>query len=127
MSCLFDSIGAFLKIDGFKVRQMICDYLEANLPIIDDIETKLLLDMEDVDYIRKMRDIRVFGGGNEIKVACNLWNLKIKVIHGEKGQYKEIIFYPLSGCYKHTIHLMYLNSNHYEPVVPVISQDKTTI
>jgi hypothetical protein len=121
MSCLFNSIGAFLRIDGFKVRQLICDYLEKNLPIIEDMETKTILDIEDVNYIQKMRDVRVFGGANEIKVACNLWSLKIKVIHGREGNFKEIVFYPLSGCYKYTIHLMYQNSNHYEPVVPVVS------
>ena len=79
MSCLFSSLSVFLKIDDYTIRQKICDYFENNLPIMEDIETKLILDLEDPHYIKKMRQTHIWGGSNEIKAACNIWKLKIRV------------------------------------------------
>ena len=120
MSCLFNSIGLFLNIDGFQIRQTICNYLESNQVIMEGLDTKTILDTEDSNYVRKMRDIRVFGGGNEISAACNIWSLQIIVIN-EKNQMSPIVFNPIDKMPIKTIHLLYQNNNHYEAVVPIPS------
>ena len=118
MSCLFDSIGKFLNIDGFTIRQKICDYLESNAPIIEGLDTKLILDSEDPQYLLKMRHPLVFGGANEIKVATIIWSLRILVyINPEMTKYIE--FQPICGDYRYTIRLSYQNNNHYEPIMNV--------
>ncbi len=116
MSCLFNSIGRFLNIDGHIIRNIICDYLETNRPILEGIDTKIILETEDTNYIQKMRNPAVFGGANEIRVACILWNLKIVVFLNNQLS-ENIEFVPLDGKYKFTIHLWYQNNNHYEPLI----------
>lgn len=116
MSCLFDAIGKFINIDGYTVRQKICDYLDSYKPLIDGVDTKIILESEDPHYLIKMRDPRVFGGGNEIRVACILWSLRIIVYINP--QLTEVIeFIPLVGTYRYTIKLCYQNNNHYEPLM----------
>ena len=81
MSCLFDSLEYFLKISSKDIRTKICDYLENSNQLVEGLDTKDLLDIESEDYIRKMRKKSTWGGGIEIKSACNIWNLRIFVIN----------------------------------------------
>jgi hypothetical protein len=46
MSCLFDSLSYFFKIDSNTTRQKICDYLENNEIVIDGIETNFILSLD---------------------------------------------------------------------------------
>ena len=114
MSCLFDSLGAFFRLNGNDIRQIICDYLEKNNPILEDISTKTILDMEDSEYIAKMRDPRCWGGGNEIRAACNIWSVKI-VVYLDTEYSKKIEFLPLNEKYNGYIELVWYG-NHYEPI-----------
>ena len=57
MSCLFESISYFLRINSFETRQKICDYLEANNEIMSGLDTKLILELEDPNYISKVKQI----------------------------------------------------------------------
>ena len=84
MSCLFDSISYFLRIDSFQSRQKICDYLESNQEILSGIDTKLILNMEDPNYINKMRSTTTWGGALEIKAARNFYAFQgmIENVHG---------------------------------------------
>lgn len=115
MSCLFDSLGYFLKLNGSFVRQEICNYLESNNPIIKDLDTKLILDLEDSSYIQKMRRQNVWGGSNEILAACNIWKIKVNVfINNEKT--KKIEMLPIDGNYIKIVNLIW-KGNHYDPVL----------
>jgi hypothetical protein len=91
MSCLFDSLSYFLKIDSNTIRQIICNYLESNNQIINGIDNKILLDIEDPYYIQKMRNTNTWGGGIEIKSACNIWNIKIIVLINNRQNMIEFI------------------------------------
>lgn len=121
MSCLFESIGYFLKIDPNSVRQCICDYLRDNKPVIEGIDTATVLEIEGgPEYVENMRNASQWGGGIELNVACNLWNVRIivKKIDGvmvEDDPKKNLIdFIPLSGEYDSTFNLFW-NGEHYEP------------
>lgn len=116
MSCLFDSLSYYLKIPSIEVRNIICDYLETNKPLIENIDTKLLLSLEDQKYVKKMRNPDTWGGAIEISVACNIWNLKIKVKNITHTKKSTIKFIPLLGINSKTkkIKLIWYG-NHYEP------------
>ena len=116
MSCLFDSISYYLKYNSNQIRQKICDYLEANKPIIDGLDTKFILEMDDSNYIRNMRRNSEWGGGIEIQAACNIWNLRI-IVHNVRRNRSSIEFVPLNKNYIYTIELTW-NGSHFEPVPP---------
>jgi len=114
MSCLFDSISYFLKIESSKIRDQVCNYLEDNNTIIDGLETKMVLNMEDSNYISKMRSTTTWGGSNEILAACNIWKIKINVYLHNSGN-KKIEFIPLNGSYIKIANIVWFG-NHYEPL-----------
>ena len=118
MSCLFDSISYFLKINGYNVRQKICDYLQQNNKIIDGLDTNYILSLEhnsSENYISKMRLIHTWGGAIEIQCACNIWGLCINVKNYRDNNNRTIEFIPLNNSYNKTIYV-YWNGGHYEPI-----------
>jgi hypothetical protein len=119
MSCLFDSLSYFIQEDSFKIRQMICDYLEENKPIMDGIETHEILGLENNDdansYIESMRLASTLGGAIEIQAACNIWNLQINVSNYRDQNSNIIEILPVKGNCEKTIHI-YWNGGHYEPI-----------
>ena len=119
MSCLFDSLGYFLNIKSNKIRSIICDYLEKDNKLFDDIKTKDLLLLESKNYIKFMRKSSTWGGAIEIKSACNIWNLKIivKNIRTDGKKKSRIKFIPTNGINSLTKKIKLLwNGIHYEPV-----------
>ena len=90
MSCLFNSLSHFIEqTDPQAIRQRICDYLHANLPIIDGMTTHEVLQLDSSKtwdhYIGAMRAPSTWGGAIEIQAACNIWNARI-VVHDMRGQ-----------------------------------------
>ncbi len=118
MSCLFDSLSYFFKIDSNATRQKICDYLENNEMIMDGIETSFILSLDSSnseEYIRNMRLSHTWGGAIEIQAACNLWNIKIVIHNIRNNPNTRIEFLPLKSNYNIEINLSW-NGNHYEPI-----------
>jgi len=115
MSCLFNSLSHFLPEDSNQVRSKVCDYLQANKPLIDGIETRHILQLEDGNYISNMRSTSTWGGGIEIQASCNLWNLRIIVQNRRDISNKNIEFVPCHGNYNKTISI-YWTVGHYEPI-----------
>ena len=113
MSCLFDSLSYYLKIESNKIRKEICNYLESNKTIVDGLDTKQILEMEDNNYIKKMRSTTTWGGANEILAACNIWKLKVNVHINNKN--KKIEFLPLNGIYVKIVNIIWYG-NHYDPL-----------
>jgi hypothetical protein len=118
MSCLFVSLSHFLKKDSSTIRDIICNYLETNGKIIEDLDTDLILSLDNSkdEYIKQMRMSSTWGGGIEIKAACNIWNVRI-LIHNIRdiNNVKIIEFLPINPVFKHTINLTW-NGSHYEPI-----------
>jgi hypothetical protein len=117
MSCLFVSLEYFIKENNFIIRQKICDYLEENKPIIEGIDTKLILEMENTNYIKNMRSTNTWGGAIEIQAACNIWQLRIfvKDIRYNHAQNNNIEFIPINNIYYRTITIEW-SGGHYEPL-----------
>ena len=115
MSCLFNSLSYFLNYSSNQIRQIICDYLEQNRPLIDGLDTDFILSLDDSNYIKNMRRSSEWGGAIEIQAACNLWNLRI-IVHNISGRRRsKIEFLPISNNYVYTIQLTW-TGNHYEPL-----------
>lgn len=96
MSCLFDSLSRFLLINSFQLRQHICNYLENDPSLYDEIKASDWIFWEYNtnlnNYVRNMRQHHIWGGGIEIKSFCNIYNVQVNV----HLQYKTISFYPNS-------------------------------
>jgi hypothetical protein len=115
MSCLFNSLSYFINIDSYTIRQLICNYLEENKPIIDGLSTATVLEYENNNYISNMRQTSTWGGAIEIQCACNIWKTRIIVKNYRDSANTNIEFIPLSGNYEKTINI-YWTGGHYEPV-----------
>ena len=126
MSCLFNSMSHFIKEHGGPsgIRQQICDYLEKNLPILEGMETRDVLQLEAptaAHYISNMRKPSTWGGAIEIQCACNIWNARI-IVHDIRNRKKhnKIEFLPLQTLNTNTVTVsLELNlewsGGHYEP------------
>ena len=114
MSCLFDSLSYFSNYNSNQIRQIICDYLEENHPIIDGLDTKFVLELDDPNYIENMRKNYQWGGGIEIQAACNIWNIRI-IIHNIRASKSHIEFLPINKQIYNTIELSW-NGYHFEPI-----------
>lgn len=126
MSCLFNSLGRLLDIPTNDMRQIICDYLAANKPIMDGMSTADIVALESPQYIANMRNSHVWGGAIEIQAAVNHWNIRILVENRRDGK-SPIEFLPLHGS-PTKILTIYWTGGHYEPVssVPIVEPSSVT-
>lgn len=116
MSCLFNSLQFFLHENPQIIRNKICDYLENNGKIMDDLTTEEILKFEnDKNYIENMRKSNVWGGAIEIQAACNIWNLKIIVKNIRDSNNSIIEFIPINKNYTKCITIQW-NGGHYDPI-----------
>ena len=126
MSCLFNSLSHFIapQTDPQAIRQRICDYLQANSPIIDGMSTHDVLQLDSSktwdQYIGAMRASSTWGGAIEIQAACNIWNARI-VVHDVRRTQEQtsIEFLPVStnatNATDKTFELEW-SGGHYEPM-----------
>jgi len=96
------------------MRQTICDYLEADKPIMDGMSTKDIVTMEGPNYIARMRSPSMWGGAIEIQAAVNLHNARV-LVENRRDRSKNIEFLPLTGEPGMTL-TIYWTGGHYEPV-----------
>jgi len=115
MSCLFNSMSHFIPQDSNTIRQTICDYLQNNNNIIDGLSTSTILELENNNYIQRMRSMSTWGGAIEIQAACNIWSLRIIVNNRRDNPHTKIEFIPISSKFDNTIELEW-TGGHYEPI-----------
>lgn len=120
MSCLFRSLAYFVhSVDEHELRQIICNYLEKNPTIMDDLSLKDILHiegMETADYVQNMRNRSTWGGAIEIKAFCEIY--QVGVIVRVRQTQRDIIFKPSSmehvNCLKAVV--IEWQGFHYEPI-----------
>ena len=124
MSCLFNSLSHFIpQTDPQAIRARICDYLQANSPIIDGMATHDVLQLDSGSspdqYIGAMRSPCTWGGAIEIQAACAIWNARIVVRDIRSCQKQTIEFLPVftnaTNAPDKTFTLEW-SGGHYEPV-----------
>ena len=116
MSCLFNSLSYFIHDNSYDVRQKICNYLEENKQIMDGLDTKFILNLENSNYIQDTRNISTWGGAIEIQAACNIWNSKIIVLDIRSAERIEIEFIPLDNSKTTNLYRLEWSGAHYEPI-----------
>ena len=123
MSCLFQSLSSYVSHQDYsKLRQDICNYLESNPKILDDINLDKLLEFDDIsinDYIKNMRNNATWGGAIEIKTFCEMYQVNILVLNirnneTDKDSPKEIKFIASSPSTRWIA--ISWNGGHFEPV-----------
>lgn len=117
MSCLFDSLSHFFRLDSNNIRQIICNYLANNQKIIDGLDTHFILSLDNTSpqqYINRMRMNESWGGGIEIQAACNIWKVTILVYNIRDPEKRFIEFVPVDGESRGVIRLSW-NGSHFEP------------
>ena len=121
MSCLFRSLAVFVRgMDEDALRHVICDYLEKNPMIMDDLSLRDVLIGEGVgaeDYVRSMRHRAAWGGAIEVKAFCEIYQVGVIVRIQQTG--KEILFRPSSAARATRINAVVIEwqGAHYEPVL----------
>lgn len=121
MSCLFRSLAVFVdSIQEDDLRHIICNYLEKNPKLMDDLSLKDILHvegMETADYVRSMRDRSTWGGAIEIKAFCEIY--QVGVVVRVRHTQKNIIFKPSSlenaTCLR-AVQIEWQGA-HYEPIL----------
>lgn len=120
MSCLFRSLSAFvegLHEDG--LRQIICNYLEQNPPLMDDLSLRDILHIDGMDtseYVRNMRCPSTWGGALEIKSFCEIYQVGVVVHIHQTG--RDVVFKPSSMENATSLRAVRIvwTGNHYEPI-----------
>jgi len=115
MSCLFNSLSHFIvDLDEHNLRNIICDYLQTNPVVFDNIDADKMINWRDdinlTQYISEMRNTNTWGSSLEIKSFCNIFNIIVIVHHLNR----QIEFIP-NNTPKFAIHIKY-NGNHFEPI-----------
>lgn len=115
MSCLFNSLSYFIiDINADKLRKIICDYIEHNPFLYDDIDVKMAANNNIDKYVNKMRKTSTWGGAIEIKAFCDIYNIIVKV---KTNDNKLINFIPKQS--KNPIKgfiIVSWNGGHYKPI-----------
>lgn len=116
MSCLFQSLSYFLAHKDYsRLRQDICNFLDSNQPLVDDLTIKDIAEFDGINketYIQNMRNDNTWGGAPEIKAFCEMYKVKVKVIIGQNG--KQIEFNPSNQEATKFVVITW-SGNHFEP------------
>jgi hypothetical protein len=116
MSCLFHSLSRFVEDDSYSIRSKICDFLEKDDVLFDDVKSSQVTNWDNgkdlKSYVRDMRSTSEWGGGIEIKAFCEIYNKNVEVFKNNKC----IASFSSSKDSADTICLTW-TGNHYEPIV----------
>lgn len=120
MSCLFRSLSAFVQsVNEDELRQIICNYLEKNPKIMEDLSLQDILHidgMDTTDYVRSMRHTSTWGSSLEIKAFCDIYNVGVVVRISQTG--KDVVFRPSSMGNANVLKAVMIewSGNHFEPI-----------
>jgi hypothetical protein len=122
MSCLFNSLSRFVEDDSGTIRKKICDYLETNPILMDEIKAEDIIKWESNinlnDYISRMRNHSTWGGAIEIRCFCNLYNHSVEVVNIRDRKNDTIFFHLKNDDDKESSKIVKIswNGGHYEPL-----------
>lgn len=117
MSCLFQSLAFFLHdVDEKEIRHKICDYLDTNPHLMDDLSLNDILVSDNIDkdeYIQCMRNHHTWGGAIEIKAFCEIFKLAVDVRIRQTD--KNLLFIPSDHPFPSKIRIEW-QGTHYIPL-----------
>lgn len=114
MSCLFESLGKSVNINPTELRKIICDYIDTNPKLLDDLTAEQVIFFTEnvplVRYTSRMRHSHAWGGAIEIKAFCELFRKAVVVAVTYTRKYFEVI--PESGFTTRVV--ITYNGSHFE-------------
>ena len=116
MSCLFNTLSKFVDLNGTQLRQNICNYMNNNPIIIDQIKLEQFVKGNDEfvnieKYSNRMKSTSSWGGAIEIKLFCNMYNKSVLVKNTQDGE--TIEFIPKNKYTENDIIKINWNGSHY--------------
>lgn len=115
MSCLFDSLSEFVNMHSNDLRQGICDFLQTNPKLTDDMSAEIVVHFESgvplERYVVNMRQATVMGGATEIKAFCIVFKRNVKV---KSEPNDKIIEFVVSDNYPFVC--LRWTGGHYDPI-----------
>ena len=100
-------------VDGNIMRSIICDYLEKDPIIFDDMNVSKIIDPEQINgYVENMRNENTYGGALEIKSFCKIFNLNVLIKSLPNNRDIEFLENK-DHCYIG----LYWTGDHFEPIV----------
>lgn len=116
MSCLFDALGMAVGVSGAQVRATICDFLEENPIMVDNVRVADLLDDNETPsdlgaYVQAMRSPETWGSALEIDVFTRIWKRNVLVTMPDEN----VVYFTRSST--PPIQLFW-NGGHYELTLP---------
>lgn len=121
MSCLFNSLSYFVDDDSHTIRAKVCDFIEGDGALYDDVKSSDIIrwgENSDIPkYVRSMRSTSTWGSGIEIKAFCEVYNKIVDVysIRSCDDRTKYVRFMPSSPMDNTPVRLEWSGS-HYEPI-----------
>lgn len=116
MSCLFDSLSQFVNMDSGNLRQGICDFLQANPKLTDDMSAEAVVNFESnmplENYVVRMRQYSTMGGATEIKAFCIMFKRNAKVLSIPNDKTIEFMVNPAFPF----VNLKW-TGGHYDPIM----------
>jgi len=113
-------LSAFVdSVSENELRQIICNYLEKNPKIMDDLSLKDILHIDGMDtaeYVRNMRHSSTWGGALEIKAFAEIYQVGVVVRVRQTG--RDIVFKPSSMQNATCLNAVMIEWQgvHYEPI-----------
>lgn len=118
MSCLFQSLSRFITHHDYrKLRQDICNFLDSNAPLLDNLTIKDIAEFEGMTkeaYINNMRNDATWGGAPEIRAFCEMYKVSVKVV--VLSSKKIIEFKP--SVESEIFVMISWNGSHFEAILP---------
>jgi hypothetical protein len=107
-------------MDENQLRQHICNYLETNPPLMEDMSLSDIVALEDIssskeEYVRQMRNSSTWGGAIEIKAFCDLFGAIVEV--SVKSTHEKIVFVPSATTLPTLIARIEWQGHHFEPII----------
>jgi len=118
-SCLYSSIGYLIDIKNFNVMTKY-QYREllANFLLKTEIDSAML-GMSKESYSNNILDISSWGGGIDVRLFCDMFQMQIAVIN---VQTNSVSVFGEDKKYPQRIYLLY-NGIHYDPLVMATTED----
>jgi len=121
MSCLFNSLSAFVPEPPQTIRQKICDFLATDPGLYDDLSASTAILIESglplSFYVKRMRVPSTWGGAIEIRSFVLLWNHSVKVWDIRQRRWIE---FPTSKGGMEDSYAVSWTGGHYEPMRGVL-------
>lgn len=128
--CLFHSIGLTVGLPASTVRRNVVEHM-LNSPsgkamLLRYAQSRTVKDPDLRTYLRAMIRPGTWGGELELQSAADLYRRTVYV-HLRRDPQNPLVFRPTHESSRPSIHLLYNGRNHYDALLPTVSEPAVTV